>query len=121
MINDSTVVKVTLHSLWEEAGVSFLETLSLILRKSKGNLENNIWLKFDTVTSEKSRRAVLNTKALENEKATTLASACSHRHVAFSYDIRLLYQFLTYNQDLLYFPFLMKKLFLALISKNNRH
>jgi len=39
MINDSTVVKVTLHSLWEEAGVSFPETLSLILRKPKGTLE----------------------------------------------------------------------------------
>jgi len=54
---------------------------------------------------------VLNTKALENERATTLASASAERLVALSYAIRLLYQFPAYNQDLLYFPFLMKNHF----------
>jgi hypothetical protein len=101
--------KVTSHSSWEEADVSFLETLSLILRKPKGTLEKKIWLKFETGTSEKRRIAMLNIKALENERAMTLARARAQRRVAVIYAIRLLCQFLAYKQDFLYFTFLVIK------------
>lgn len=74
--------------------------------ENQRNPWNNIWLKFETDTSEKGRIAMLNTKASVNGRMMKQTSARAQRRVAVSYAIRLLYHFLAYKQDLLYFSFL---------------